>query len=66
MDISETASDAWSTDVLPSDTDRLQDVDTDDTGSVTTAKSDDAARSEVDVDVFAAPSTSGHAGMCFN
>ncbi|KAG1677973.1 GTPase-activating protein and VPS9 domain-containing protein 1 [Nymphon striatum] len=60
LDISETASDAWSTDVLPSDTDR-QDVDTDDTGSVTTAKSDDTARSEVDVDVFAAPSSYGHA-----
>lgn len=48
MDASETASqsDAWSTDVLASDTERLQDVDTDDTASV--ARSDDTARSEVD------------------
>lgn len=48
LDTSETASqsDAWSTDVLASDTERLQDVDTDDTASV--ARSDDTARSEVD------------------
>lgn len=48
LDASETASqsDAWSTDVLASDTERLQDVDTDDTASV--ARSDDTARSEVD------------------
>lgn len=56
LDISETASDAWSTDVMPSDTDRLQEIDTDDTGSMTTARSDDTARSEVDGDVFTIPS----------
>lgn len=51
LDTSETASqsDAWSTDVLASDTERLQDVDTDDTASV--ARSDDTARSEVDSEI---------------
>ncbi|GIY04819.1 GTPase-activating protein and VPS9 domain-containing protein 1 [Caerostris darwini] len=53
LDTSETASqsDAWSTDVLASDTERLQDIDTDDTASV--ARSDDTARSEVDVELAA-------------
>jgi len=34
LDINETASEAWSTDVFASDTDRLAEVDTDDTASV--------------------------------
>lgn len=46
--MSETASEAWSTDVLASDSERLTEVDTDDTGSV--ARSDDTARSEVEVE----------------
>jgi hypothetical protein len=46
--VSETASEAWSTDVLASDLERLTEVDTDDTGSV--ARSDDTARSEVEVE----------------
>jgi hypothetical protein len=46
--VSETASEAWSTDVLASDSERLTEVDTDDTGSVT--RSDDTARSEVEVE----------------
>lgn len=48
LDISETASEAWSTDVLASDSERLTEVDTDDTGSV--ARSDDTARSEVEAE----------------
>ena len=48
LDISETASEAWSTDVLASDSERMTEVDTDDTGSV--ARSDDTARSEVEVE----------------
>ena len=46
VDISETASEAWSTDVLASDSerDRLAEVDADDSASV--ARSDDTARSE--------------------
>ena len=42
----ETASEAWSTDVLTSDSERLQEFDTDDSQSV--ARSDDAGRSELD------------------
>ena len=42
----ETASEAWSTDVLNSDSERLQEFDTDDSQSV--ARSDDAGRSEVE------------------
>ena len=34
LDVSETASEAWSTDVLASDSERLTEVDTDDAGSV--------------------------------
>jgi hypothetical protein len=34
LDVSETASEAWSTDVMASDSERLGEVDTDDTGSV--------------------------------
>ncbi|GAB6021964.1 hypothetical protein CHUAL_006124 [Chamberlinius hualienensis] len=41
QDVIDTASEAWSTDVLASDSERLQDVDTDDTGSI--ARSDDTA-----------------------
>lgn len=48
LDVSETASEAWSTDVLASDSERLTEVDTDDAGSV--ARSDDTARSEVEVE----------------
>ncbi|KAK0172061.1 hypothetical protein PV328_005429 [Microctonus aethiopoides] len=48
LDVSETASEAWSTDVLASDSERLTEVDTDDTASV--ARSDDTARSEVEVE----------------
>ncbi|KAL0133577.1 hypothetical protein PUN28_000958 [Cardiocondyla obscurior] len=48
LDISETASEAWSTDVLASDSERLTEVDTDDTASV--ARSDDTARSEVEIE----------------
>ncbi|XP_047101988.1 GTPase-activating protein and VPS9 domain-containing protein 1 isoform X3 [Schistocerca piceifrons] len=48
LDISETASEAWSTDVMASDSERMTEVDTDDTASV--ARSDDTARSEVDLD----------------
>ncbi|XP_020296298.1 GTPase-activating protein and VPS9 domain-containing protein 1 isoform X2 [Pseudomyrmex gracilis] len=48
LDISETASEAWSTDVLASDSERLTEVDTDDTASV--ARSDDTARSEIEVE----------------
>lgn len=39
LEIGDTGSDAWSTDVTASDNERLQDVDTDDTGSL--ARSDD-------------------------
>ncbi|XP_034234553.1 GTPase-activating protein and VPS9 domain-containing protein 1 [Thrips palmi] len=46
IDLSETASEAWSTDVLASDSERMLEVDTDDTSSV--ARSDDTARSEVE------------------
>ncbi|VVC30572.1 Hypothetical protein CINCED_3A019626 [Cinara cedri] len=45
-DINETASEAWSTDVFASDTDRLAEVDTDDTASV--ARSDDMLRYELE------------------
>ncbi|GLH08502.1 Uncharacterized protein GBIM_13724 [Gryllus bimaculatus] len=48
LDVSETASEAWSTDVLASDSERMTEVDTDDTGSV--ARSDDTARSEIEVE----------------
>ncbi|XP_076292582.1 GTPase activating protein and VPS9 domains 1 isoform X1 [Lasioglossum baleicum] len=48
LDVSETASEAWSTDVLASDSERLTEVDTDDTASV--ARSDDTARSEIEVE----------------
>lgn len=41
LDASEVASEAWSMDVTASDSERLQDVDTDDTGSI--ARSDDTA-----------------------
>lgn len=34
LDVSETASEAWSTDVLASDSERMTEVDTDDTASV--------------------------------
>lgn len=44
LEVADTGSDAWSTDVAASDNERLQDVDTDDTGSL--ARSDDT-RSEV-------------------
>ncbi|XP_011497747.1 PREDICTED: GTPase-activating protein and VPS9 domain-containing protein 1 isoform X3 [Ceratosolen solmsi marchali] len=46
LDISETASEAWSTDVLASDSERMTEIDTDDTASV--ARSDDTARSEIE------------------
>ncbi|XP_052119444.1 receptor-mediated endocytosis protein 6 homolog isoform X1 [Frankliniella occidentalis] len=46
IDMSETASEAWSTDVLASDSERMLEIDTDDTSSV--ARSDDTARSEVE------------------
>ncbi|XP_022162230.1 GTPase-activating protein and VPS9 domain-containing protein 1 [Myzus persicae] len=46
LDINETASEAWSTDVFASDTDRLAEVDTDDTASV--ARSDDMLRYELE------------------
>lgn len=46
IDMSETASEAWSTDVLASDSERMLELDTDDTSSV--ARSDDTARSEVE------------------
>ncbi|XP_014203892.1 GTPase-activating protein and VPS9 domain-containing protein 1 isoform X2 [Copidosoma floridanum] len=46
FDVSETASEAWSTDVLASDSERMTEVDTDDTASV--ARSDDTARSEIE------------------
>lgn len=46
IEASETASEAWSTDVVASDSERLTEVDTDDTCSV--ARSDDTARSEVE------------------
>ena len=42
FDISETASEAWSTDVITSDTERMAEVDTDETSSV--------ARSDADAD----------------
>lgn len=45
----DTASQAWSTDVLASDSERLQEFDTDDAQSVT--RSDDTGRSEVDGDM---------------
>ncbi|XP_043276370.1 GTPase-activating protein and VPS9 domain-containing protein 1 isoform X2 [Venturia canescens] len=48
LDVSETASEAWSMDVLASDSERLTEVDTDDTASV--ARSDDTARSEIEVE----------------
>ncbi|XP_015600361.1 GTPase-activating protein and VPS9 domain-containing protein 1 isoform X3 [Cephus cinctus] len=48
LDVSETASEAWSTDVLASDSERMTEVDTDDTASV--ARSDDTARSEVEIE----------------
>ncbi|XP_076627267.1 GTPase activating protein and VPS9 domains 1 [Colletes latitarsis] len=48
LDVSETASEAWSTDVLASDSERLTEVDTDDTASV--ARSDDTARSEIEIE----------------
>ncbi|CAB3384514.1 Hypothetical predicted protein [Cloeon dipterum] len=46
LDVSETASEAWSTDVMASDSERMGEVDTDDAGSV--ARSDDVGRSEID------------------
>ncbi|KAK4303813.1 hypothetical protein Pmani_024199 [Petrolisthes manimaculis] len=45
----ETASEAWSTDVLASDSERMTEFDTDDAQSV--ARSDDTGRSEVEVDL---------------
>ncbi|RWS31171.1 GTPase-activating protein and VPS9 domain-containing protein 1-like protein [Leptotrombidium deliense] len=52
FDASETASqsDAWSTDVLTSDTERLQEFDLDETGSVTRSDDSNMTRSEVDAD----------------
>uniref|UniRef100_T1IJR9 Receptor-mediated endocytosis protein 6 homolog n=1 Tax=Strigamia maritima TaxID=126957 RepID=T1IJR9_STRMM len=56
-DVADTGSEAWSTDVLVSDSERMQDVDTDDTGSVTrsddtasVARSDDATRYDIETD----------------
>lgn len=57
MDISETASEAWSTDVLTSDSERLTEVDTDDTVSV--ARSDDTAHSEFGIRGETPPPHSG-------
>lgn len=45
----ETASEAWSTDVLASDSERMTEFDTDDAQSV--ARSDDTGRSEVEVEL---------------
>lgn len=53
LDVSETASEAWSTDVLASDSERLTEVDTDDTASV--ARSDDTARSEIEIEARSEP-----------
>ncbi|XP_076061882.1 GTPase activating protein and VPS9 domains 1 isoform X2 [Oratosquilla oratoria] len=47
----ETASEAWSTDVLASDSERMTEFDTDDAGSVT--RSDDTGRSEVEQELGA-------------
>lgn len=54
FDVSETASEAWSTDVVTSDTERLAEVDTDETSSV--------ARSEADSEHSSSSVQSGPAG----
>lgn len=54
FDASETASEAWSTDVVTSDTERLAEVDTDETSSV--------ARSEADSEHSSSSVQSGQAG----
>ena len=54
----DTASEAWSTDVLASDSERLTEFDTDDAQSV--ARSDDAGRSEVEMELCRGDSNLRH------
>ena len=58
FDISETASEAWSTDVITSDTERMAEVDTDETSSVARSEAD----SEQDSSSSVPSVSSGHLG----
>lgn len=64
LDGSETASqsDAWSTDVLTSDTERLQEFDAEETASVTRSDEMSATRSEPDIDENVASGAGGAMG----
>ena len=64
FDISETASEAWSTDVVTSDTERMAEVDTDELASTSSvARSEaDAESSEQDVPAAVAPASSAPMG----
>ncbi|KAB7498638.1 GTPase-activating protein and VPS9 domain-containing protein 1 [Armadillidium nasatum] len=57
----DTASEAWSMDVLASDSERLTEFDTDDAQSV--ARSDDTGRSEVEVDLAVVDGAGGGGGQ---
>lgn len=59
FDISETASEAWSTDVVTSDTERMAEVDTDETSSVARSEADSEQDSTSMLAVNAGPSHLG-------
>ena len=59
FDVSETASEAWSTDVITSDTERMAEVDTDETSSVARSEADSEQDSSSSVPSVA----SGHAHL---
>ncbi|RWS15868.1 GTPase-activating protein and VPS9 domain-containing protein 1-like protein [Dinothrombium tinctorium] len=69
LDASETASqsDAWSTDVLTSDTERLQEFDMEETGSITRSDDSNLTRSELEVeDTLASGAVGGDNGVLQN
>lgn len=59
FDVSETASEAWSTDVVTSDTERMAEVDTDETSSVARSEADSEQDSSSMLAVNAGPSHLG-------
>ena len=61
FDVSETASEAWSTDVITSDTERMAEVDTDETSSV--ARSETDANESNEQDSSTTSSTTSSAAM---
>lgn len=59
FDVSETASEAWSTDVVTSDTERMAEVDTDEASSVARSEADSEQDSSSMVSANAGPSNAG-------